>query len=342
MITGGAGFIGSHIVEALVQRGERVLAVDDLSGGFAENYDEAIANCPAGTNPKLKFSDCSNYKTILSTVQGFIPTILIHCAANAREGASQFQPATVTRRNLLAYMNTLSVCLGIGCKKIVLFSSMSVYGTGGIRGGPPFDENQDTCPEDVYAVNKDAMEKITAILSTVHNFGYVILRPHNVMGERQSLCDRFRNVVAIFMNLIMRGEDITIYGDGEQTRAFSYIGDSLPAFLNAIDNVNTLDGKIINVGGTIHISVNDLAYAVCVAMGKPEHPITYLDDRPCEVKHAYTTFERSQRVLQYTDNVGWQRGITNMAAWALKQGPQSWINNDPLEIVNDKTPKPWL
>ena len=165
----------------------------------------------------------------------------------------------------------------------------------------------------------------------------------NCMGPRQCLSDRFRNAVAIFMNLIMRGEPITIYGDGLQTRAFSYIADSLPSFVRCAEEVDALHGQIINIGGIAPISVLDMAHTVIMAMGEDytKYPVIHLPDRPCEVKHAHCTFQKSQDLLGYKEKWGWHLGIYEMAEWAKAQGPQEWTNTDPVEISNDKLPEPW-
>jgi UDP-glucose 4-epimerase len=265
---------------------------------------------------------------------------LVHCAANAREGASQFQPYSVCQRNLAAYGSILSACIAAGVKKVVLFSSMAIYGDQ----TPPFDERLPAKPIDVYAVNKHAMEETTRILAGVHGFAYTIIRPHNVFGERQALNDIHRNVIAIFMNRIMRGESLFIYGDGEQCRAFSYIYDSLPCFLEVVlrGASDVLNQETINIGGTTPITINELAHNVKTAMGVPNHLIEYLPDRPCEAKEAFTTHQKSVDLLGYEESTGWARGIHAMAAWAKERGPQQWQNTDKLELITDDTPQPWV
>jgi UDP-glucose 4-epimerase len=348
LVTGGCGFIGSHIANELHNKGYNVCVVDDMSGcKFVSNIshlhfcdtENAILDLD---KPGIHVyqGDCANSKDMELLCKLTKPDILVHCAANAREGASQFQPMAVTHKGLSAYVNTLVPFLKHGGSKVICFSSMAVYGEG--REAPPFHESMEPKPEDVYAVNKYAMEEVTKIMAGVHGFSYVILRPHNVIGEKQALCDRFRNVVGIFMNLIMRGEEITIFGDGEQTRAFSYIGDSLPAFIHAIERCEELSGEIINVGGTQPVTVNELTAIVKVAMDAPDYPVVNLPDRLCEVKHAHCSFDKSIALLNYAEAVGWREGVFKMAEWALKRGPQEWVNNDPLELITDATPKPWL
>jgi len=333
LIDGACGFIGSHIARSLVKRDHTVVIVDDLSGSVQETVDDIACH--------KEFISCGDYQAMRKLCREYEFDTLVHLAANAREGASQFQPVSVTERNLGAYIPVLTAGLEYGVNRVILFSSMSCYGHGGMS--PPFDEEYITAPADVYAVNKDAMEKITAILSAVHNFTYTIIRPHNVFGRDQILSDRFRNVIAIFMNLIMRKEPITVYGDGDQTRAFSYIEDSLPAFLEAIENTQHVHGEAINVGGMRPISVNRLVRAVIGAMGaSSNYPVIHLPDRPCEVKHAYTSWKKSEGLLNYFEAIGWEQGIHRMAGWALRKGAQEWRNEYPLELVTTATPTPWL
>ena len=332
-ITGVGGFIASHIHDELVQRDHLVYGCDDESGGWLGNCQKV--NSLGGF---LWPFSCESAEIREELIEGNYDT-LVHCAANAREGASQFQPYIVTQRNLNAYMGVLSAAIQGGIRNVVLYSSMAAYGAQ----KPPFKESLRLEPNDVYAWNKTAMEGCTEILSKVHGFNYVIIRPHNVFGERQCLHDRFRNAVAIFMNLVMRGEPITIYGDGLQTRAFSYIYDSLPSFVRCVEETEKLHRQCINIGGIKPITVLDLARTVVAAMGEDPYayPIEFLKDRPQDVKHAHSTFKKSQDLLGYHETVGWEAGVYRMAEWAKENGPQDWENNDPIEIITDKLPEPW-
>lgn len=326
LVTGAAGFIGSHVAAGLVEQGHEVVATDDLSGGFKRNV-------PAGA--RFDQIDLRDPEAAERVVADSAPDILCHLAANAREGASQFQPRDVCGRNLMAYVNVLVPAVRRGLQKVVLYSSMAVYG----GQTPPFSEEMPRQPVDVYGINKASMEGITEVLAEVHEFEYTILRPHNVFGERQSLRDRYRNVVAIFMNRIMQGEPLYIYGDGEQRRAYSYIGDSLPAFLRACEPGERLNGQIINVGGKEDISVNELARLVAAEF-EAEPEVTYLPDRPREVKHAYSTWQKSEQLLGYEEPYGLREGVRRMTQWARDLGPQPW-SKETLELPSTKAPVIW-
>ena len=185
---------------------------------------------------------------------------------------------------------------------------MAVYGAQ----DPPFEESMLRRPVNVYGLNKACMEHLTEILAAIHGFSYTILRPHNVFGERQDLGDRLRNVVAIFMNRILRGEPVYVYGDGEQTRAFSYIGDSLGAFVRAVELDPRHDRQAINVGGKQVVTVNELLRLVSLEFGtSPE--VIHLPDRPLEVKHAYSDWRKSEELLGYRETFGLEEGLRRMA-----------------------------
>ena len=327
VVTGGAGFIGSWVAEGLADMGHEVISLDDLSGGDINNVRGDL---------QFYAVDCADMDKVCAYLDKPID-ILIHCAANAREGASQFQPVSVTRRNYMAYMTVLTRAIQNGLKHCVLFSSMSVYGLG----IPPFRESDPIAPVDIYGINKAAMEESTGILAKIHEFWYTIIRPHNVFGEYQSLCDEKRNVVAIFMNRIMRGEPIIIYGDGLQRRAFSYIVDSIPCFLEICSKEMPRKNDIVNIGGKEAITVLDLAQTVKDAMGEPDWPVVHVADRPCEVKDAWSTYDKSESEYGYRENVGWKEGVYNMAEWAKKRGPQEWVESDLLELGGSKLPVTW-
>ncbi len=333
VVTGAAGFMGSHIIDALVNKGyPNIYALDDLSGGDIENINSHIKA------EAIEFIniDLSDERKTGDTISNIKPTIIFHLAANAREGASFFQPLNIVRRNYFAYINTLEPAIKHGLDKVILFSSMAVYG----EQEPPFSEGMNRMPVDIYGINKAAMEHTTELLAGIHDFRYTIIRPHNVFGERQSLKDPYRNVIGIFMNRLMRKETIYVYGDGKQKRAFSYISNSSPCYIKCMDNI--VDGEIVNIGGKEPITISNVLQLVCKSMGISHEkcPIENLPDRSGEVKMAYTTWDKSQKILGYEEKIGLEEGICRMATWAKEKGPQEWFE-EKLILWNEKAPIVW-
>ena len=340
LVTGAAGFMGSHLVDGLIAKGyKQVYGVDDLSGGYLRNV-----------HPKSKFTklDLRNRKKTERYIKKVKPEIIYHLAADATEGRSQFTPLSATERNYLAYLNTLIPAIQTKkLHKMVVTSSMSVYG----KQKPPFSEDMEPEPEDLYAIAKAAMEKATEILADVHGFRYVVIRPHNVYGPRQNLADPYRNVVAIFINCLMNKKPFYIYGDGEQTRAFSYIDDFTP-YMMRVGLQNKWDGEIFNIGPREEFTVKELADVVlrnffgeqktlCVRKKVPKQlEPKYLPFRPKEVKHAYCTVEKAEKMLGYKTTVPFSEGVRRMVEWAKRVGPQKFKYLE-LEIINKATPVSW-
>ncbi len=334
LVTGGAGFMGSHAVDRLLAAGHQVTAADSLVGGYRENVDPAAA---------FVVCDLADRQAAADLIEASAPEVVFHYAADATEGRSQFTPLSSTDNNIVAYMNTLVPAIDQGLKKVVLVSSMSVYGAQ----EPPFVETMRRMPEDVYAAMKSAMEASTEHLSAVHGFDYAIFRPHNVYGERQNLADPYRNVVAIFINALLRGRAIHIYGDGEQRRAYSYIGDVTPAIVDGglSDRSN---GQIFNVGSSEDVSINQLADVVRDVFfdGGPwpagQEPQS-LPPRPLEVKNAYCSHAAAERRLGFVNATTLRAGVQAMVHWARTTGPRepAYLPNN-LEIGADRAPATWV
>lgn len=323
MCTGVAGFIGSHVQDALIKKGHTVIGIDNMSGGFWRNIN------PETTFEPIELCDSHSVERIFKKYK---PEIVYHLAADATEGRSQFTPLSATRNNLLASVNTFTSAIRNGAKKIIFTSSMSVYGDQ----KPPFDESMETRPVDVYGVNKAATEKILQILCEVHGVDWLILRPHNVFGERQNIRDAYRNVVGIFMNRIMHHKSPLIYGDGKQVRSFTYIDNITPCFIKALD----VSKKIINIGPIETQTINHLSQVILTAFDSPLRSES-VADRPREVKYAHCTNDEAIKYLGYKTKVSFEEGIKRMVKWAKELGPQEMVYLDNLELVNSKTPITW-
>lgn len=334
LVTGAAGMIGSFICEDLLRKGHMVWAVDNLSGGLVENIEHL--NIEFRDQFHFFPYDAGDKKTMRDIFMGHRPETVVHCAANAREGASVFSPSDITYNNVMIGATLLELAIKYGMRRFVFFSSMSVYG----NQKPAFHEKMPRLPVDPYGVCKTAVEMMIEQLAPVHNFSYVVLRPHNVFGSRQNLQDPYRNVVGIFMNRIMRKEPLYIYGRGHK-RAFSYLEDSLPAFTKAILD-ESINGEIVNVGGKEEISIDEMARVVIDEMLGPrsEYEIIHTEPRYGEVPSAFSTFKKSEEMLGYVENVGWREGVRRMAKWAKRKGGQPW-RFAPLPLINSSAPEPW-
>jgi UDP-glucose 4-epimerase len=334
LVTGAAGFMGSHLVDALVSLGNHeVYGVDDLSGGYKDNIHSQSHFV------QLDLRDREQTRQVVERIK---PELVYYLAADASEGRSQFTPLSATERNYLGYLYTLVPAVRNGMKKIVVTSSMSVYGSQ----KSPFSEEMPRMPVDIYGIAKSAMESSTEILSKVHGFEYVIIRPHNVYGPRQNIADPYRNVIGIFINCLLHAKGFYIYGNGEQKRSFTYIDDFTPYILKCglDDRVN---GEIINIGPTEEYTINQLANILLTSF-YPDGNIPsdvkpkYLPDRPQEVKDAFCTNTQAEKLLGYRTTVHLQEGVEKMIAWAKTLGPQEFrYLPDGLELESPNVPQTW-
>lgn len=332
LVTGAAGFMGSHLVDMLIAMGHKVYSVDDLSGGYMRNVNKKSHFTKLDLRNKIKTQEY---------IEKIKPEIVFHLAADATEGRSQFTPLNCAERNYMAYLNLIVPCIKTGFKKIILTSSMSVYGSQ----KPPFNEDMERRPDDIYGVSKAAMEKTTEILSKVHNFKYVIIRPHNVYGPRQNLSDPYRNVIAIFINCLLNKKNYYIYGEGKQKRAFSYIDDFTPYIAKA-GFLKKAEGEIFNIGPTKEYTINELSEHVLdnfFPNGKipSKFKPKFLPIRPMEVIDAWCTVDKAEKILGFKTTIDLSEGIKRMMEWARMVGPQKFKYLDDLELVSKDTPRTW-
>lgn len=304
LVTGGAGFIGSHVVDELLALGHRVLVLDDLSGGFRENV-----------NPRaeLIIGSITDVTLVTRLFESHHIDFVYHLAAYAAEGLSHFIRAFNYHNNIVGSEHLITAAINHEVSCFVFTSSIAVYGSG----QPPMTEEMQPNPEDPYGIAKYAVE--LDLRSARHMFGleYVIFRPHNVYGERQNIGDPYRNVVGLFMNNILQGLPCRIFGDGSQTRAFSHVSDVAPAIAKAAMRPD-LYGEIFNIGADVPYSVRDLATRVQEAMGA-DTGIEYLEARK-EVLHAFSDHSKFDRAFGGTSKLSLQEGLERMAAWVRMVG----------------------
>lgn len=319
IVTGSLGFIGSHLCKRLVEEGHEVVGIDDLSGGSSDN----------GGLCQHIIADCRDEERMDQIFKRERPTIVYHLAANAAEGKSIYSPIDVTSRNYDAFIKVLTPFIKYGGKRFVFTSSIAVYGAL----QTPFKETDTPEPEDLYGISKLAIEQSLKVMGKVHDFEYVIARPHNVYGPLQNMRDPYRNVVTIWMNKMLREEPITIYGDGSMKRCFSYIDDVVePLCKCGFDDVA---GMTFNIGSDKAYTIKELADA----LGADK--IEYLPKRENEVQDAISDHTLLKKVLGYHETP-LVEGIRETWNWCRRQGPQEPLYTE-VEIMNlDKLPANWV
>ena len=324
LITGGAGFIGSHVVRHCLAMGHEAVVLDDLSGGFEDHI-------PAGA---IFIEGSITDATLLQELfEKYKFDYVYHLAAYAAEGLSHFIRNFNYNNNLIGSINLINESIKNKIKCFVFTSSIAVYGKGQL----PMTEEMTPLPEDPYGVSKYAVE--LDLRAALHMFGLnsVIFRPHNVYGENQNIGDKYRNVIGIFMNQIMQGKKLTVFGDGTQTRAFSYIDDVAIPIANCV-NMETSYNKVFNIGADKPYTVNELASVVGDEFNiKPD--INYLTARN-EVMHAYSDHSKAHEIFGKQSGVILQEGIAKMAKWARRVGARQSKEFDNIEI-REKLPDGW-
>jgi len=324
LVTGAAGFIGSHVVDHGLRLGHRVVALDDLSGGFADNVPRGA------TFVKGSILDHELINTLFAE-HGF--DYVYHLAAYAAEGLSHFIRRFNYNNNLIGSMNLIDAAVNNNVRRLVFTSSIAVYGAG----QTPLTEEMTPIPEDPYGVSKLAVEQDLKCAHHMFGLDYTIFRPHNVYGERQNIADRYRNVVGIFMNQLLKGEPMTIFGDGEQQRAFTHINDVAPLIAESV-NVEASRNEIFNVGADVPFTVNELAQVIAKGMGLP-CDVKHLDPRN-EVKLAFSDHSKCDRVFGNRKKTSLEEGIGAMAGWVKEHGARESSVFKDIEIMRN-LPRSW-
>lgn len=289
-----------------------------------------MTTCPTTPSSATATSATTSLSTNSSTPHGF--DHVFHLAAYAAEGLSHFIKRFNYNNNVIGSVNLINASVRTGTvKRFVFTSSIAVYGANQL----PMTEELVPAPEDSYGIAKYAVERELAVTHEMFDLPYTIFRPHNVYGEYQNIGDRYRNVIGIFMNQAMRGEPFTIFGDGEQNRAFSYIGDVVPALARCIDLPDTI-GETYNVGGDNVYTVNELAQQTAAVMGV-DLSVNHLPKRN-EVHSAYADHSKARKAFDLVDSVPLGEGLARMADWVKRQGPQEPSVFSDIEIRKNLPP----
>lgn len=317
LITGVAGLLGSRLADWIIENKEdvHIVGIDDLSGGYIENI-----------NPKVEFIRLNLVKDSIEQyfeIHNF--DYVFHFAAYAAEGLSPFIRNYNYENNLLATSKLINCCINHEVKRLIFTSTLAVYGHG---YGGIFDESQIPKPIDPYGVAKYACEMDIQIAGDQHGLDWCIIRPHNVYGIRQNIWDKYRNVLGIWMFQHLNDEPMTIFGDGEQTRAFSYIDDSLEPLWNAASSEQA-SKEIINLGGVEEYSINSANQILKEIIGSGN---TIYKESRHEVKHSIPTYQKSIDILGFKHKTNLETGLREMWEWVQKQPMRDRFVWDNYEI----------
>jgi len=325
LLTGAAGFIGSHVARNLLEfyrKDYRIIAVDDLSGGFVENLPRGV---------EFVCADVSDPHIVNAIFKAYQPRFVFHLAAYAAEGLSFFIQNFNCRNNLIASINLINGAVNYDVERFVFTSSIAVYG----HAEPPVDESCPPKPADPYGIAKYAVEQSLQVAWEMFGLKYTIFRPHNVFGEYQNLGDPYRNVVGIFMNQMLKHQPLTVFGDGTQQRAFSYIAGVAWAIAKCVQIEETVN-EVYNVGADQHYSINRLAEEVQRAFHRKAE-ILYLPPRN-EVKDVYARHDKAAAVFSDAPQVDFRTGIARMARWAMRRGPMEPRKFSGIEVTRNMPP----
>jgi len=324
LVTGGGGFIGSHVAQHLLTLNHKVIILDDLSGGFETNV-------PKGCT--FVKGSITNEDLVNSIFEQYNFDYVYHLAAYAAEGLSHFIRKFNYENNLIGSINLINASVNHNVKRFIFTSSIAVYGTQEL----PLKESQKPQPEDPYGIAKYAVEMDLKNAYKMFGLDYTIFRPHNVYGPGQNIGDKYRNVVGIFMNQILKGESLTIFGDGLQSRAFTYIDDVAPYIASSYAFAKAKN-KTFNIGSDTESTVSALATEVGKAM-KATININHLDQRE-EVVHAYSDHTLFKKVFSPKNETLLSKGLSETAAWVQKHGARESSTFEPIEIIKN-LPKSW-
>lgn len=316
LITGVAGLLGSRLADWIVENHPevKIVGIDNLSGGYKENINNKVDfwQMDLVTHPIENCFEVHEFDYVF------------HFAAYAAEGLSPFIRSFNYQNNLVATSRLVNQCIKHDVKRLVFTSTMAVYG----HGNPPFDESHQPAPVDPYGIAKYACEMDIQVAGEQHGLDWCIVRPHNVYGIKQNIWDKYRNVLGIWMYQYLNNESMTIFGDGLQKRAFSFIDDCLePLWKSAVDP--RASKQIINLGSSVFYSINEANEVLREVIG--DGNVVYKEARH-EVKNAHPTWTKSMELLDYRDKTSLLEGLTIMWEWAKKQPKRDRFVWDSYEL----------
>lgn len=302
MVTGGAGFIGSHIVEALIKKGYRVRVLDNFSTGKKENIDDAIKKCNPKNSIEIIKGDLRDKNSVNKAVRGI--DYIFHLGALTSVARSVEDASTTSEVNILGTLNILNSAKENGVKRIIYASSSSAYGDSPKL---PKREDMESNPISPYAVSKLAGEDYCKVFTRIHGLETVILRYFNVFGPRQDPDSEYAAVIPRFIKKIIQNTRPVIYGDGKQTRDFTNVNNVVEANLKAMKKKG-IAGEVFNIACGERISLNQLAKEIGKIIKKEVKPV-YTEARKGDIRDSLADISKAERLLGYKPKIGFQKGL---------------------------------
>lgn len=327
VVTGVAGFLGSHLAEKFLAEGHDVVGIDNLLGGYLENVPDGVEFY----NRDL----AGDLDSIQDLFEG--ANLVVHAACTAYEGLSVFSPSLVTANTVQASVNAVTASIWAGVDRFVYMSSMARYGD---YHGAEYFEAMTPKPQDPYGIGKLAAEQLVRNLCTVHGVNWVILVPHNIIGPRQKYDDPYRNVASIMANRMLQGKQPIIYGDGSQKRCFSFISDVIEPLYTACFSDDAV-GEIINIGPDEEpVTILELAEMIAGILEFDLDPI-FMPGRPQEVPIALCSSDKARKILGYQTGMAFEDGVRELVEWIDAKGAKEFSYHLPVEIESPLAPKTW-
>lgn len=325
-ITGVAGFLGSYIAEAFLNKGYHVAGADNLIGGYLDNVPSEV---------EFYQIDLINLDSLKNKMMNY--DLVYHTACTAYEGLSVFSPSLINLNTTQIAVNTMVAAIQAGVGRFVHCSSMARYGE---QDTTPFTEEMICKPQDPYGIAKYSTELLLKNLSLVHNIDLVIAIPHNIIGPRQKYDDPYRNVASIMINLMLQGRQPIIYGDGSQIRCFSDIDDDINCLLDFAESRNAV-GEIFNIGPDEDpVTIIELATIIANILNFKLDPI-FMPGRPQEVKFATCSANKIRKFFDYQTKIKLRDSLIKMINYIDFRGVKNFKYHLPIEIITRKTPKTW-